>query len=340
MGNTPTRPRVNPSGWLEVALTVDGELAEAVADVLNRFVPGGVVIESTQVQADQYDQGQAIGPLRVCGYLPVDAELEYKRQQLVEALWYLGRIQPLPEPVYKTIQEVDWAESWKQHFQPILIGKRLLLIPDWLNMEEANRITVRINPGMAFGTGSHPTTQICLLAIEELLTSLIRFPQKGSSVDFTSETNANLPTQHQLQNNVIDIGCGSGILAIAALKLGAGSALGVDTDTQAVQVAAENAAINGVAERLELGLGSVIEVRAGKFHLEQAPLVVANILAPVLVDLLEQGLIELITPGGHLLLSGILEEQAHTVETACHAHGLKTAKRYQSGDWVALVVNK
>jgi ribosomal protein L11 methyltransferase len=135
---------------------------------------------------------------------------------------------------------------------------------------------------------------------------------------------------------VLDIGCGSGILAVAALKLGAGHALGVDIDPLAMDASSQNAALNGVGEGLELGVGSVAEVRQGKFSLQQGELVFANILAPVLVRLLDEGLGELVSPGGWLVLSGILAEQSPDVEAALSRHGFTLHERRQSGDWMAL----
>jgi ribosomal protein L11 methyltransferase len=279
--------------------------------VLTRFAPGGVAIESTQIYADVEDEGHAVGPLRVCAYLPHDPALEQTRQKLEEALWYLGRIQPLPAAQFQWVRETDWAEAWKQHYHPIAIGKRLVIVPAWLESPYPERVAVCMDPGMAFGTGTHPTTQLCL----ELLADNL---QAGT-----------LPC-------MIDVGCGSGILAIAALKLGVERALGVDIDPLAAKVTGENAALNGVAERLEVGPGSVREILAGNFSVRQAPLVVANILAPVILRLFEAGLSGLLTSGGTLILSGILTEQAGEVESAARHHGLRILSRHQEGDWVAI----
>jgi len=289
-------------------------MAEAVAEVLARFVTGGVVIESTQVTAGEEDQeGHAVGPLRVCGYLPVDDDLEGVRRRMEEALWYLGRIRPLPDPQFNTIARQDWSEAWKQHYRPVAIGERLLIVPAWLESPDPSRVAVRIDPGMAFGTGTHPTTQLCLQLLDELV------DPAGTS-------------------QLIDLGCGSGILSIAALQLGAAHALAVDIDQQAIEAARQNAAANGVGDRLETGLGSVAEIRAGEFSIRQAPLVVANILAPVIIRLLGEGLGELVPPGGVLILSGILEEQAAGVLEAARAAGFENQRRLQDGDWVALAL--
>jgi ribosomal protein L11 methyltransferase len=320
------------SNWLEITITVNGELAEAVAEVLARYVEDGVVVESTAVTAGPEDEGgRAVGPLRVCAYLPVDEHLEETRRRIEEALWYLGRISadtlgPLPAPEYKPIQEVNWMEAWKEHYHPIPVGERLIIVPAWLENPASQRLPIRIDPGMAFGTGTHPTTQLCL----ELLDWV------DQSRSFASQSNP----------SVIDVGCGSGILAIAALKLGAERALGVDIDPLAVEAASQNAQTNGVSERLELGIGSVKELRLGQFSLQQAEIVFANILAPVIVRLFDDGLADLLVPagqehpGGVLILSGILAEQSPEVEAAAVRHGLTIVERRQMGDWVALATGR
>lgn len=301
--------------WLEVSLVVDGELAEAVAEVLQRDLPNGVVIESTAVMAGPADEnGQAVGPLRVCGYIPADENLVETRKKIEEGLWYLGRISPLPTPEFKLIREVNWMEAWKEHYHPIPIGRQLLILPAWIAAPDAGRISIRIELGMAFGTGTHPTTQLCLALAEEYIAS----------------------KKIAKRIRVIDIGCGSGILSIASLKLGAEKALGVDIDPEAIRASSENASLNSVGQQLELGTGSVTEVRAGKFSIQKAQLVFANILAPVLVQLLNQGLGELVKRDGCLILSGILAEQSPEVERALVEHGFERIKKSQMGDWVAL----
>jgi len=299
--------------WLEVSLVVDGEMAEAVADVLARFAPDGVVIESTAVESSVNDvEGHVVGPLRVAGYLPMDSQVEDTRRQLEEALWYLGRIRELPAPQFKPVEQTDWSEAWKQHYQPIPIGQRLMIVPAWLEPDTGGRIPIRIDPGMAFGTGTHPTTQLCL----EIIEGRYRQPNPPSTV--------------------IDLGCGSGILSVAAIKMGAEHALGLDIDADAIRSARKNAAANQVADRLELGLGSLHELQQGAFSLQAAPLVLANILAPILIRLLDEGLAETLTPNGLLVLSGILAEQADEVNSALGKHGLPQVEQRQIEDWIAI----
>ena len=298
---------------LEVSLLVDGEMAEAVADVLAHFIPNGVVIESTQIAPDPNGEGHVVGPLRVCGYLPIDTQVEVLREKIQESLWYLSRIRSLPEPEFRYVAEANWVEAWKEHYHPIPIGELLLIIPAWLPLPEEPRAAVRIDPGMAFGTGTHPTTQLCLQLAEKRI---------------------------QAGKPVIDIGCGSGILSIAAIKLGASNALAVDIDPLAVQSTQQNAVLNGVENKIELASGSVQDIRVGTYSIKTAPLVFANILAPVLEELLEQGLGSLIEPNGVGILSGILEEQVGTVEKAARAKGFRISERKQNGDWVAIAITR
>ena len=297
--------------WLEVSLTVDGELAESVADVLARFAPNGVTTEQGVKYNDADDTGTPAGPITVRAYLEVNEQLDETRQKLEESLFYLGMIRPLPAPVYKEIADQNWMEAWKQYYKPIHIGQRLLILPAWLEPSEPGRTVIRIEPGMAFGSGTHPTTQLCLELMETACDS------------------------HQI-SRVIDIGCGSGILSIAALKLGADKVLGVDIDDESIVKSRENARINGVGEELILGLGSVQEIIEDKFAFRKAPLVVANILASVIIHLFEGGMADLVEGDGILILSGILQEQEQSVVDAAQAYGLGRIERRQMGDWVAL----
>ena len=301
--------------WLEVSLTVNGELAESVADVFARFAPNGVMTEQGVKFLDEEDEGTATGPITVRAYLEVNDQLEETRQKLEESLFYLGMIQPLPTPAYKQIADQNWMEAWKLHYKPILIGQRLLILPAWLDSPEPNRIPIKIDPGMAFGTGTHPTTQLCLELME-------------------------ISTDHHPLSTVIDVGCGSGILSIAALKLGATKVLGVDIDIESVKNSRENADTNGVGEELLLGQGSVTEVLSGSFQFKSAPLVVANILAPIIIRLFDAGLADLVEPNGEIILSGILAHQAENVIEAAQAKGLKRNDQRQIADWVAISLKR
>ena len=304
--------------WLEVSLTVNGELAEAVADVLARFAYSGVMMEQGVTYTDEEDAGTPTGPITVRAYLQMNDQMEETRQKLEESLYYLGRIQPLPAASYKQIADQNWMEAWKQHYKPILIGERLVIVPAWMDSPDPNRIPIRIDPGMAFGTGTHPTTQLCLELMEKVI-----FDIRPSNNEY----------------RVIDVGCGSGILSIAALKLGATSALGVDIDAGSILNARENAENNQIGNELTLEIGSVQEILDGKFAFQKASLVLANILAPVIVRLFDAGLANLVEEKGAIILSGILQEQVQSVINAAMAKGLDVQERRQIGDWVALTIH-
>ncbi len=301
-----------PKAWMEVTLECSGELAEAVAEVFARYCPEGVVLDNVTTYDAEKHEHIPTGMMRVAAYLPQDDELESKKRSLEEALWYMGRIVPLPAPEFISIEDQDWMTVWKQNYQPLRVGKNWLILPAWLELPEGDtRRVVRIDPAMAFGTGTHPSTQLCLLAIEDTI-------RPGQPV--------------------IDLGCGSGILSIAALKADASQALAVDIDEQAVSATHANARINAIDDKVEAVQGSLADILTGKYSIQQAPLVLANILAPVLIRLFDEGLADLIAPGGKLVLAGILENQAEDVLSAARARGLDLIAKYQQEDWVGLVV--
>ncbi|MEA3377052.1 MAG: 50S ribosomal protein L11 methyltransferase, partial [Chloroflexota bacterium] len=260
--------------WLEVGVEVDAEAAEAVAEVLSRYVDRGVAIEAGP-------EGWHVGPVVVRAYLPHDDQLWEKRKQIEEGLWHLGQIRFIPEPSFRSVAEEDWTEAWKKRLTVLHIGERIVIQPSWLDYDPRSEdIVIRLDPGMAFGTGLHPTTQMCLRALEE-------FVQPGAEM--------------------LDVGTGSGILAIAAAKLGARSVLAVDNDPQAVAVARSNVVGNDVGQRVCVERGSLPEI-SGSYDL-----VVVNILARVIVELVEEGLSERMRPSAVLITAGITVDKASEV---------------------------
>ena len=311
--------------WLEVSLIVNGELAEAVADVLARFAPNGVATEQAAANDLTDAEGRADGPITVRAYLPVDERTDERRQRIGEALGYLGMIRPIPTPTFHVLADQNWMEAWKRHFTPMKVGRRLVIVPAWMEDHEPGRLPVKINPGMAFGTGTHPSTQLCLELIES---------------EFERRRSPSRDEPGRAPGPFIDVGCGSGILCFAALKLGARYALGVDTDADALTNARENAIANGIGSELKLARGSVAEVRRGEFAWTAGSLVAANILAPVIISLFEAGLAELVEEGGSIVLGGILEHQATDVQSAAQSQGLSLLARRELGDWVALSMQR
>lgn len=300
--------------WLELSLETDAELAEAISEAIFPFVEGGVALEQKPVLRpgesleDRWEEQPAVASVVLRAYLPIDATLEERRRRIEEALHLARMVRPLPEPTYREVVAQDWAEAWKAHFKPLRIGERVLVCPSWVSLDEANAqpddITILLDPGMAFGTGLHPTTQLCVHA-------LLTHVRPGM--------------------RVLDLGCGSGILAILAAKLGAERVVGVDTDPEAVQVARENAARNAVSDRVHIFHGSH-DVAPGHYHL-----VVANILAGVIARLLREGLGE---RGERFVFSGILESQVGEVVDAAENAGLRCVSQATMGDWVALTCER
>ncbi len=306
--------------WTEISVVCDGEAAEAVAELFNRFNsrPGedssGAVIEVGGFDA----YGELTEPVvHVRTYLP--ASDRERQRQIEEGLWFLGRLYPIPEPVIRELAEEDWANAWKRHYAPTRVGQRLLIVPSWqveelaeFGVDEAGRplLPVILDPGMAFGTGLHPSTRLCMAALEQHL-------RPGEPV--------------------LDVGCGSGVLSITAARLGAGPILATDIDPIAVAATEENCQRNGVDGLVTARAGSLPE------RAEQPagwPVIVANILADVIVQLLVAGMARLLADDGRLIVSGIIEPRAAEVEAALDQVSLRVVQRLSEGDWVALVATR
>lgn len=283
-----------PAGALiEIAVALDGEAAEAVCALFERH-GGGAVVEA--LAGDP-----AEGPRHwVRTYVPAtDVEA---RARIEVGLWHLGQIYPLPEAIVRTLAEANWAEAWKADYRPLRIGGRFVVTPSWIEPEqESTDLLIRLDPGMAFGTGLHPTTQLCLAALE-------RAVRPG--------------------HDVLDVGTGSGILAIGALLLGADRAVGLDIDPAAVRIAVANGERNGV--RVEPFAGAL-----GALPGEAFDVVVANLLAGTVREMAGD-LFERTRPGGLCVASGILDEQERSVHEALRGAGFGAVETAASGDWVAL----
>jgi len=295
--------------WIEITLRVNGEAAEAVATELQRWVHQGVSIEQANITPDTYDEGDVplADVLLVRGYFPDDERAEETRLQIERALGYMNMMLPMPRPEYKFVAEEDWAEAWKKHYHPVRLGKRILIRPLWIEVEpEPGDIVIALDPGMAFGTGTHPTTQLCLEALEWMVSPTL---------------------------DVLDLGCGSGILSIAAAKLGANKILALDIDPIAVKATQENAEQNGVAARITAQQGSLetIITSARRFDL-----VVVNILAKIIIAMCDQNLGDTVRPGGRAIFRGVIGEQADEVEAALRKTGLTPVQRRQQGDWILI----
>jgi ribosomal protein L11 methyltransferase len=299
--------------WLELAVEADVEAVEAVSEILGRAAPGGTSVEPAFELVDE-GLGARLDPSRpatVRAYIPARdrAAADRAAAEVAEALGHLQAfgLRPIGELRTRVVQEADWADAWKAYFPVMRIGRRLVIRPTWRrHRREPDDVVLALDPGMAFGTGLHPTTRLCLAGVEELA-------DRGVLEDA----------------RVLDVGCGSGILAIAALKLGAAAAVGVDTDPIAIEATTANARRNAVTRRLR--------VRQGSLPSGDPPfdVVLANLIAGVLVTL-AAGLHDELRRGGTIIASGIFVDREADVVEAFAAVGLVVVGRSAEGDWVAL----
>lgn len=304
--------------WLEVTLPVPAERLDRVCDILTANGMSGLVVEEegdflrfleqNRQYWDYVDEGLAQrmkGASRVKFYVPDSGE---GRRQLRQ---YLAGLEEY-ESQTVSLREEDWATSWQKYYQPIPVGKRIYIVPDWMRGQGVpeGRVPLYLNPGLTFGTGAHPTTQLCLELLEEAL-------RPG--------------------DKVLDLGCGSGILAIAALALGASRAVGVDIDPKAADVAFENAALNGIGDgRLSVYAGDVLSDKklAAKLEPGQNQVVLANIVADVIIPLSAKAG-QFMTDGGMFLASGVIDGRQDEVEAALKQNGFAIVRHLERGGWHA-----
>ena len=299
--------------WVEISVEADNEAVEAVSEILGRVAPTGTSVEPGFELVDE-GLGARVDtarPATVRAYVEAtDPEaVERTIDEVTEALGHLQAfdLRPIGEVTTRLVDEADWAEEWKRHFPVLRVGRRLVVRPTWREHKAVNdEVVLALDPGMAFGTGLHPTTRLCLAALEGVA-------DRGALEG----------------RRLLDVGCGSGILAIAGVRLGAASALGVDTDPIAIEAMTANARCNRIGRRVRAREGS-LPTGEGPFEV-----VLANLIATLLVRLADDLRAEL-APGGTLLASGIFVDRETEVRDAFEAAGMRVAGRLAQGDWVAL----
>ncbi len=294
--------------WLELSIQVPSELVEPVAELFRRYGKGGVAIEEPGGHNPDDGEPQPIptsATLRT--YMPVTPGFHSNRELIHIGVKLIGHIHPLPELQERELKEDEWETAWKAHFTLLKVGRRLVVRPPWLAYEpEAGEVVVEVEPGMAFGTGHHPTTRRCLESLERL----------------------SFPGCH-----VVDVGAGSGILSIAAAMLGAGWVRGFEIDAVALKVCRTNLRTNGVSGQARCYKGTLPHPQASA---GSADLVLANINSVALASLAPE-LRAVLKPGGWLVAAGILEERRAQVEQAFEDAGLTVRERLLDDDWVALL---
>lgn len=309
--------RGDKMNWTEIKVTIPNAFTESASAIANMTVPYGIYIED---YSDLEENAWEIAHIDL-----IDEDLINKDRKnsvihiyisesdnAAEALEFLKErltAEKIPfEAGSVGVDDSDWNENWKKYFHPIEIGEKLAVVPSWENYEnKQNRTVLNIDPGAAFGTGTHATTSLCL----ELLQG---FVEKNS--------------------RMLDIGCGSGILALASVLLGAESAFGVDIDAQSVKTARENAQINKIDDKVSFEVGDLTEVVSGKYDI-----ICANIVADVVIRLLPDAK-NFMTDNGRLIISGIIDLRKDDVLKAVSENGFKVTGEKYKDNWCAFVLQK
>lgn len=288
--------------WLELMTDVDRDAVESVAAIFSA-AGGAVILDEAIIPTSEWGGWEAdpSRPVRLRTYLPLVRGVRAKRQRIERALWHLGQLRPIAPLVAREVDDAEWAEAWKQHFGVHRVGERIVIRPSWREYQPApHDVVIELDPGMAFGTGLHPTTRLCLAALE-------RAVRPGS--------------------RVLDLGTGSGILAIAAAKLGAAEVLAVDTDPVATRAATANVAANQLNDRVAVIEGSIEQAADAAFDG-----VVANISATVVIAVARE-LARVTRPGGWVLASGLLADREIEVALALAAAGFHLTGSSGENDW-------
>lgn len=301
--------------WQEIACDIPEEQSEVVADFLTQLTGIGVCVDNLSV--DAFSTSEIPDSVRVVikAYLPAGNDSSVQMQELKNFMAELALRNPLAyfaAPTLSAVRAEDWSSSWKVHFKPLRVGKRLLIVPTWEDVAELpGDMVIRIDPGMAFGTGGHETTRLCLELLESVMENnpLLTIP------------------------SLLDLGTGSGILAMAANLLGAGRILALDIDPDAVIVARENLRLNNMYDSIECGTVPLESLT------ENFDIILANILAEELVRL-APSLTQRLLPGGSLILSGILSEKEALVRTEFASLPVAYIQTARAGEWVAMLYEK
>lgn len=310
--------------WAEVSIQTTHEATDVVAEIYHDLGASGVVIEDPELLNNYIDAGQwdfsgieraeDTSIVTVKAYLPVDEDLDDKLRTFELRIKDFKSMtdddmEKGPCTIsWNTVRDEDWADNWKAYFHPEKVGGMLVIKPTWEDYEASpDDIVIELDPGSAFGTGTHPTTAMCLRELETLVKGGMR---------------------------IFDVGTGSGVLSIAAAKLGATDVTAMDYDKVAVDVAAENIRQNGVEDVVKTGVSDILKSFDGK-----ADLIVANIIADIIIMLFDE-LDEHLAEGGRLLASGIISERLADVTEVCLAHGFVVDKVTEEKGWVAMTISR
>lgn len=301
--------------WAQISCEVPATLVDSLAEYLIELSSTGVSIENLTLDTFSLEDIEDSPIKTVTAFFSVDDFLHDRIRDIESFLLKNGpscedfEFKP---PLVTRITEEDWSNNWKDHFKPLRIGKRLIIKPTWENFPaNCDDIILQLDPGMAFGTGTHPTTMLCLSLMEKIFSA----------------------NAHKKPRSILDVGTGSGILSIAAALLGAESVTAVDIDPDAVRVAMDNCALNGVAALVAVSDTPLHQI-SGEFDI-----VLANILAEELVRLAPH-LVRRVSPGGFLILSGILNEKEDLVVSGFSVFDVTMTEIAREDEWSCIVVQR
>ena len=300
--------------WLKIEISAPIEMIDALTNFVTEIGAQGTFQETLAPQSPN-DFPETTSRETLKAFLPFDVRLEGRLATLQTYINSMAEIFPeLEKPDFQTesIRDPDWSEAWKKYFKPIRVSRNIVIKPTWERFLPTGRdIVIEIDPGMAFGTGQHASTRMCLEATEEILL-------KDRSID---------------QWHVLDVGTGTGILGIACAKLDAEKVLCVDIDKKAIEIAQENARINQVDDRVEIRNCDVTTLTES-FHL-----IVANMTAKILIKL-RSHLIRLLHPGGYLVISGITEQNKPDIEAHFPDDSFPIIRLITEKEWLCYVLKK
>jgi ribosomal protein L11 methyltransferase len=293
--------------WLELSIRAPAEYVEPLSVVFQRYGYGGVAVEQAGGHNPDEEEEADYSTAILRSYLPIDQTTASRKEQIRVAVELISILCPLPPIEERVLEEGEWMESWKSHFSVLHVG-RIVICPSWMeHTAKPGELVIGMDPGMGFGTGHHPTTRMCLLELEKLVAP---------------------------GDRVMDVGTGSGILAMAAARLGAGYVLALDTDPAAVKTARANIRANGLQDIVEVenhSLSPDYKDAGGGFDL-----VVANLYTKVVLEMATELAARTVTRG-HLVVSGIMAERASEVRSRLDKAGCIPIRVIRDGDWVVIV---
>ena len=291
--------------WIELSVDSPREFVEPLSSVFLKYGHGGVAVEDIIIDGEG-NKNKSKKNVRIITYLPKDETLESRINQIDVAVKLMSGLGDVSHLVQSEVDGDYWVEAWKEHFTTLHIGSNLVVHPTWREyIPKLGETIIKLDPGMAFGTGHHPTTEMCMILLEKLVCQ---------------------------NTKVLDIGCGSAVLSITASKLGAETVLGLDIDSVAVRVGKENVVDNKVEDSVSIQHGTL---PLSNSSVVMYDVVVANISDTVILDLSSE-IHKVIINGGHLIVSGLLLERYERVQSRLMSKGFEVNEMLVDGDWVAL----